>query len=93
MTNAVSVSAQIPAELSNMLDEVARTEERSKSYYIKKGLESFLAQRLQALQLERNISLSLQQIEIGNCHEVNDKFWQDLKDEMSSEINANAQNS
>ena len=34
-----------------MLDEVARTEERSKSYYIKKGLEIFLGQRLQTGQL------------------------------------------
>ena len=92
MAKVVSVSAQIPAELSNMLDEVARTEERSKSYYIKKGLEIFLAQRLQALQLEKNIALSLQQIESGNCHEVNDEFWQDLKDETSSEINGKAQN-
>ena len=71
-----------------MLDEIARTEERSKSYYIKKGLESFLGQRLQALQLERNIALSLQQIEAGNYHEVNDEFWQNLKDETASEINA-----
>ena len=92
MANAVSVSAQIPVELSDMLDEVARTEERSKSYYIKKGLESFLGQRLQALQLERNMALSLQQIEAGNCHEVNDEFWQSLKDETASEINAKAQN-
>ena len=75
-----------------MLDEVARTEERSKSYYIKKGLESFLAQRLQALQLEKNIALSLQQIEAGNCHEINDEFWQSLKDETLSDINGKAQN-
>ena len=92
MAKVVSVSAQIPAELSNVLDEVARTEERSKSYYIKKGLESFLGQRLQALQLEKNIALSLQQIEAGNCYEVNDEFWQNLKDETSSDINGKAQN-
>ena len=92
MANAVSVSAQIPAELSNMLDEIARTEERSKSYYIKKGLEIFLAQRLQTLQLERNIALYLQQIEASNCHEVDDKFWQDLKHETVSEIDAKIQN-
>ena len=93
MANAVSVSAQIPQELSNMLDEVARAEERSKSYYIKKGLESFLAQRLQALQLERNIELSIQQIEAGNYHEINDRFWQELKDETVSEINGKNKNS
>ena len=51
MAKVVSVSAQIPVELSDMLDEVARTEERSKSYYIKKGLEIFLGQRLQTGQL------------------------------------------
>ena len=92
MANAVSVSAQIPAELSNMLDEVARTEDRSKSYYIKKGLESFLGQRLQALQLEKNIALSLQQIEAGNCNEVDNEFWQGLKDETESAINGKSQN-
>jgi predicted transcriptional regulator len=40
MTTAtsISVSANIPAELGAMLDKVARAEERSKSYYIKKVL-------------------------------------------------------
>ena len=75
-----------------MLDEVARTEERSKSYYIKKGLDIFLRQRLQTLQLEKNIALSLQQIEAGNCHEVDDEFWQSLEDETSSNINGKTQN-
>ena len=40
-TTSVSVSANIPAELGEMLDKVSRAEERSKSYYIKKGLKHF----------------------------------------------------
>lgn len=52
MTTAtsISVSANIPVELGEMLDKVARTEERSKSYYIKKGLEQLLRNKLENLQ-------------------------------------------
>lgn len=52
MTTAtsISVSANIPAELGAMLDKVARAEERSKSYYIKKGLEQLLKNKLEDLQ-------------------------------------------
>ena len=52
MTNAssISVSANIPVELGEMLDKVSRAEERSKSYYIKKGLEQLLRDRLEDLE-------------------------------------------
>ena len=49
-TTSVSVSANIPAELGEMLDKVSRAEERSKSYYIKKGLEQLLKDRLEDLE-------------------------------------------
>ncbi len=45
-----SVSANIPIELGEMLDKVSRAEERSKSYYIKKGLEQLLLDRLEDLE-------------------------------------------
>lgn len=50
MTTSISVSANIPVELGEMLDKVSRAEERSKSYYIKKGLEHFLRGKLEDLE-------------------------------------------
>ena len=49
-TKSISVSANIPVELGEMLDKVSRAEERSKSYYIKKGLEQLLRDRLEDLE-------------------------------------------
>ena len=49
-TTSVSVSANIPIEIAEMLDKVSQAEERSKSYYIKKGLENFLKDRLEDLE-------------------------------------------
>ena len=49
-TTSVSVSANIPAELGEILDKVSRAEERSKSYYIKKGLGRLLKDRLEDLE-------------------------------------------
>ena len=48
--DTVSISAQIPAEIGEMLNKVSRTEERSKSYYIRKGLELFLRSKLEDLE-------------------------------------------
>ncbi len=50
MSATTSISANIPKELSDMLEHVARAEERSKSYYIKKGLEKILRDRLEDLE-------------------------------------------
>lgn len=50
MSTAASVSANIPKELGDMLEKIAKAEERSKSYYIKKGLEKILTDRLEALE-------------------------------------------
>ena len=43
--DTVRISARIPAELGEMLSRVSRTEERSKSYYVRKSLELFLTSR------------------------------------------------
>lgn len=48
--DTVSISAQVPAEIGEMLNRVSRAEERSKSYYIRKGLELFLRSRLEDLE-------------------------------------------
>ena len=50
MSTSVSISANISEELSNMLNKVSRAEERSKSYYVKKGLKQLLQDRLENLE-------------------------------------------
>jgi predicted DNA-binding protein len=42
----VTISAQIPADLSEVLDNLCKTNERSKSSYIKKALEKFIFELL-----------------------------------------------
>ena len=46
----VNISAQIPAEIAEILDKVSRAEKRSKSYYVRKGLELLLMARLEDLE-------------------------------------------
>ena len=48
--NTVSISAQIPVELGEMLSRISRAEKRSKSYYVKKALESFLMSKLEDIE-------------------------------------------
>ena len=50
MSTTASVSANIPTELSNTLNRVAMAEKRSKSYYIKKGLEKILRDKQENLE-------------------------------------------
>ena len=50
MSDTVTVTSQIPTELAALLARVAEAEERSKSYYIKKGLELILHQRLEDME-------------------------------------------
>ena len=46
----VNISAQIPAEIAEILGKVSKAEERSKSYYVRKGLELFLMAKLEDLE-------------------------------------------
>ncbi len=50
MSTSVSISANISKELSDMLAKVSHAEELSKSYYVKKGLELILRNRLEDLE-------------------------------------------
>lgn len=50
MSDTVTVTSQIPTELAALLARVAEAEERSKSCYIKKGLELILQQRLEHME-------------------------------------------
>lgn len=47
--NIVTISAQISKELDKNLTMICEIEERSKSYFIKKALESFLAEKLEEI--------------------------------------------
>ena len=46
----VGVSARIPAALGEILNRVSKAEERSKSYYVRKGLELFLMKKLEDIE-------------------------------------------
>ena len=48
--NTVRISAQIPAELGEILSKISRAEKMPKSYYIKKALELFLTSRLEDIE-------------------------------------------
>jgi predicted DNA-binding protein len=50
MSDTVTVTSQIPTELAALLARVAVAEERSKSCYIKTGLELILQHRLEDLE-------------------------------------------
>ena len=45
-----SISVSIPKALSDTLEQVARAEARSKGYYVAKGLEAILRERLEDLE-------------------------------------------
>lgn len=46
----IGVSAQISADLGEILNRVSKAEERSKSYYVRKGLELFLMKKLEDME-------------------------------------------
>ncbi len=46
----VNVSAHIPIGLAEKLTQIAQFEERSKSYYIKKGISDIVEEKLQDMQ-------------------------------------------
>lgn len=48
--STASISVSIPKALSDMLERVARAEARSKGYYVEKGLEAILRERLEDLE-------------------------------------------
>ncbi|MFZ9470588.1 MAG: hypothetical protein ACO26G_06040 [Rickettsiales bacterium] len=54
----VTISAQIPAELEKLLIKLCESEERSKSYYIKKALEKLINERLKDPIIAKKVKLS-----------------------------------
>ena len=49
-SKTIGVSAQISADLGEILARVSKAEERPKSYYVRKGLELFLMKKLEDLE-------------------------------------------
>jgi predicted DNA-binding protein len=45
----VTISAQIPAELEKALIKLCESEERSKSYFIKKALEKLIQEKIKEI--------------------------------------------
>lgn len=54
----VTISAQIPADLEKLLIKLCESEERSKSYYIKKALEKLISERLKDPAIAKKVKLS-----------------------------------
>jgi len=50
-TGTTTLSCTIPLDLGKKLNLIAEIEERSKSYYVKKALQSYLENRLEDLLL------------------------------------------
>ena len=50
MAMTSSVSVNLPVRLGEMLEKVSLAENKAKSYYIKKGLEQLLIDRLEDLE-------------------------------------------
>lgn len=51
-TKFITISAQIPADLAYLLEEICKIQERPKSYFVRKALESLL----KSMQQEDNIT-------------------------------------
>jgi hypothetical protein len=55
----VTISAQIPAELEKTLIQLCESEERSKSYFIKKALEKLILEKTKESNFSKKDSSSL----------------------------------
>lgn len=65
MSNTISISAQIPIDLSEKLTRVSLLEDRSKSFYIKKGLEILLARRLEDIEDYNSVNIEYEKFIIS----------------------------
>lgn len=54
----VTISAQIPADLEKLLIKLCESEERSKSYYIKKALEKLISEKLKDPTIAKKVKQS-----------------------------------
>ncbi len=76
---SITISVSIPDKLSEMLEIFSKKEERSKSFYIKKALEDFFAQKLEEEEDYRDVVESL--VEFKSSGETG-KTWEELRKEL-----------
>jgi predicted DNA-binding protein len=77
MSKTISVS--LPDKLSAMLDNFSKTEERAKSYYIKKALENYFLQRLEDEEDYKDVVNSLAEFKTSG---EQGKSWEELQKEL-----------
>jgi predicted DNA-binding protein len=77
MSKTISVS--LPDKLSAMLVNFSKTEERAKSYYIKKALENYFLQRLEDEEDYKDVVNSLAEFKASD---EQGKSWEELQKEL-----------
>jgi predicted DNA-binding protein len=78
MSKVISIS--LPDKLSEMLDNFSKTEERTKSYYIKKALENYFLQKLEDEEDYRDVVNSLAEFKASG---EEGKSWEELQKELN----------
>jgi len=76
---STTISVSLSDELFKMLDNFSEKEERTKSYYIKKALENYFAQRLEEEEDYKDVVQSL--AEFKTSGEIG-KTWEELQKEL-----------
>ncbi len=76
---STTISVSLSDELFKILDNFSEKEERTKSYYIKKALENYFAQRLEEEEDYKDVVQSLAEFKVSG--EVG-KTWEELQKEL-----------
>ena len=76
---STTISVSLSDELFKILDNFSEKEERTKSYYIKKALENYFAQRLEEEEDYKDVVESL--AEFKTSGEAG-KTWEELQKEL-----------
>ena len=76
---STTISVSLSDELFKILDNFSEKEERTKSYYIKKALENYFAQRLEEEEDYKDVVQSLAEFKASG--EVG-KTWEELQKEL-----------
>ena len=75
----INVSAHIEPDLASKLEEVAKFEGRSKTYYIKAGLSKILDEKFQDLQDILSARKTLKDAQINNAFATFDEVFKDVE--------------
>jgi predicted DNA-binding protein len=76
---STTISVSLPDELFKMLENFSEKEERAKSYYIKKALENYFAQKLEEEEDYKDVVESLAEFKASN---ETGKTWEELQKEL-----------